>query len=286
MPRPRLVQSIGIDGFVATDHDSWEMAETLQIAFELKARVAGKEITSRTVGLSLFNRFNHEVEHFIAGSERGVSLDEAHVSVEDGSYRLVVMLPALIAATVEPDMGRLQAEDSLDQIDARRAKIVRGWQERARREDGYQVRIESLQSALQPVRISRETDYHAADQDRWVAVERYVLGRVVDIGGSTEANVHLVLEDTGKRIKATSTEEYLRDQRENYLYHKVQLQIAAHENIQTGELRDVRLLAFVGEGPSYDERELEALIEKGTRAWSDVPDSAAWVREQRGSFDE
>ena len=111
-------------------------------------------------------------------------------------------------------------------------------------------------------------------------MERYVLGRVVDIGGSTEANVHLVLEDTGKRIKATSTEEYLRDQRERTIcITKVQLQIAAHENIQTGELRDVRLLAFVGEGPSYDERELEALIEKGTRAWSDVPDSRSLGRE-------
>lgn len=36
------------------------------------------------------------------------------------------------------------------------------------------------------------------------------------------------------------------------------------------------------DGPSYDERELEELIEKGTRAWADLPDSVAWVREQRG----
>jgi len=43
------------------------MPETRQIAFELKARIAGEEITSRTVGLSVFNRFNHEVEHFISG---------------------------------------------------------------------------------------------------------------------------------------------------------------------------------------------------------------------------
>jgi hypothetical protein len=34
--------------------------------------------------------------------------------------------------------------------------------------------------------------------------------------------------------------------------------------------------------PSYDEKELEAFIEKGTKAWADVPDSVAWVREQRG----
>lgn len=37
--------------------------------------------------------------------------------------------------------------------------------------------------------------------------------------------------------------------------------------------------------PSYDEEELEAAIEKGTRAWADVPDSVAWVREARGHDD-
>ena len=38
--------------------------------------------------------------------------------------------------------------------------------------------------------------------------------------------------------------------------------------------------------PSYDEEELEAFIEKGSRAWADVPDAAAWVRELRGGPDE
>ena len=30
------------------------------------------------------------------------------------------------------------------------------------------------------------------------------------------------------------------------------------------------------------EQELEKLIEAGTKAWADVPDAAAWVRELRG----
>jgi hypothetical protein len=37
--------------------------------------------------------------------------------------------------------------------------------------------------------------------------------------------------------------------------------------------------------PSYDEKELEAFIEVGTRVWADVPDAGAWVREQRGGGD-
>lgn len=47
-----------------------------------------------------------------------------------------------------------------------------------------------------------------------------------------------------------------------------------------------KLIAFIGEGPSYNEDDLNTLIEKGTKAWADVPDSVVWVREQRGAYDE
>ena len=44
------------------------------------------------------------------------------------------------------------------------------------------------------------------------------------------------------------------------------------------ELREVRLISFIGEGPSYDDAELEAAIAKGTEAWANVPDSVVWLR--------
>jgi hypothetical protein len=34
--------------------------------------------------------------------------------------------------------------------------------------------------------------------------------------------------------------------------------------------------------PKYDQDELKEFIEEGTKAWADVPDAAAWVRELRG----
>ena len=262
------------------------MSKTNQIAFELKAKVEGREVGPANIGLSLFNRFNREVEHFITARQRTVSLDQARVTIEDGSYRLLVDLPEAVAAEVEPAVRLLQQEDALDRLDPHRAAIVQGWQRRARQEEGFQVSVSVARSGLKPVRISRDTDFHAADQDHWVAVEKYVLGRIVDIGGTTEANVHLVLDGSGQRIKAVSSEGYLRDQKQNYIYHRVQLQIAGEENLKTGGLKNVRLLAFVGEGPSYDEAELETLIEKGTEAWKGVEDLTAWVREQRGSYDD
>jgi len=126
------------------------------------------------------------------------------------------------------------------------------------------------------------TERHTPDQDEWVAVEKYVRGKVVDLGGSTMANVHLVLEATGGTLIAKSTPDYLHDQRQNYLYRTVQVRIAAEQNIRSGKLRNERLIEFVGEAPSYDPSDLNAFIEAGTRAWADIPDAVAWVREQRG----
>lgn len=262
------------------------MRESRKILFKLQARLDGHEITPATIGLAQFNRFNREVEEFVAGSGQRVVLDEVHVAIEDGSYGLAIFLSAAVAASVEPDIRRLERENSLSEIDARRAAVVRRWQERARSEQDYSVSIQSDSPRIRAVRVSRETDYHTPDQDEWVSTEKYVVGRVLEVGGSTRINVHLAMEDGGKPLIAASSEDYLRDLRQNYLYHRVQIHVAAQENIRTGELRDVKLLAFIGEGPSYDERELEAAIEKGTRAWADVPDSVAWVREQRGGYDE
>ena len=78
------------------------------------------------------------------------------------------------------------------------------------------------------------------------------------------------------------SENFLREQKENYLYRKVQIHVAAQENVKSGELREVRLISFVGKGPSYDEAELEAAIAKGTAAWASVPDSVAWLEDVRG----
>jgi hypothetical protein len=234
----------------------------------------------------LFNRFNSEVEAFLAGEQRRSSLDEVHLEIQEGSYRLLLTLPLVLASSLEPDLQKLHHEDALGDIDPKRAEIVKQWQKRARVSPGFYVAIDSPERAFSPIAISNDTDYRAPDEDDWVAVEKYVIGTIVDMGGTTAANVHLIYEDTGKRFVAASTESFLRDQKENYLYQKVQVHVSARENVKTGELRDIHLISFVGKGPSYDEAELDAAIEKGTRAWANVPDGVAWLNSVRGSVDE
>ena len=38
-----------------------------------------------------------------------------------------------------------------------------------------------------------------------------------------------------------------------------------------------------GDKPSVDEEALARMIERGTKAWSSVPDAGKWVEEQRGN---
>ena len=180
----------------------------------------------------------------------------------------------------------MERENSLGDVDPKRAAVVERWQKRARHNPDYLVGIESPERTFVPIQITKDTDYHTPDEDDWVAVEKYVVGTVVDMGGTTAANVHLVNEDTGRRLVAASSEDFLRDQRENFLYRKVQIHVSGQENVKTGELREVRLISFIGKGPSYDEAELETAIAKGTKAWAKVPDSVAWLNDMRGSENE
>jgi hypothetical protein len=254
-----------------------------QIAFRLRAKVKQAEITPATIGFSLFNQFNTEVEEFLVGSQRRMTLDEVRLEIQDGSYKLWLTLPVMLAAALAPDLHKLQKEGSLGEVDPKRAAVVERWQKRARENPDYVVSIESQEPEIATIQISKDTDYHTPDEDDWVAMEKYVVGRVVDMGGITAANVHLLQEDTGRKLVAASSENFLRDQKENYLYRRVQIHVAAQENVKTGELRDVHLISFIGKGPSYDEAELEATIAKGTKAWASVPDSVAWLRNVRGA---
>jgi hypothetical protein len=112
-------------------------------------------------------------------------------------------------------------------------------------------------------------------------VEKYLHGRIVDLGGKTKANVHLELEN-GNILKVESSQNLIAQEEHNLVYRQVLLHVTAEENLLTGALRNLRLLAFEAHQPSYDENEFNRMVERGTQAWAGVPDSAAWVETMRG----
>lgn len=257
------------------------MNQVEAIEFVMRGQVDGVEITPRTIGLSQFNEFNQQAEVFLAGSER-LALGEAHVEILEGSYRLRVLLPVIALAAVEPDLRLLAREDALGEIDSKRAEIVTRWQARSKAAETLTYEIRPGTAALPAVRISKASDYHVGEVSPWVAVEKYLLGTVVDMGGAQKANVHVRLEDTGRVVKIGASQGYLHDQQENRLYHKILVHVRAEQHHRTSDLRNLQMIGFVDYQPVYDEAALDRFAATGREAWRDVPDAAAWVREVRG----
>jgi hypothetical protein len=251
------------------------------LEFVLRDRVDGVEITPSTIGLSRFNEFNQQVQDFLAGSER-LKLDQVHVSVEPGSYKLVTLLSFAVVAAVEPDLQSLSRQDALGEIDPKRAEIVGKWQARSKGNADLSFAIRPIGFVAEPIEVSRATDYRVGEIEPWVKVEKYLFGTVLDMGGAHKANVHLRLDDSGQIVRIGSNQGYLKEQHENHLYHKVLVRVEADQHHRTGQVRNLRLLSFEDYEPGYDEAALDRFAAAGTSAWADVPDAAGWVRELRG----
>lgn len=202
--------------------------------------------------------------------------------IAQSSYVLRALLPAVILSSLEPDLKLLARQDVLGELDIKRAEVVQKWQARAKNNPdlSYEVRPEG--DALPKVRVSRETDYRVGEIVPWVAVEKYLFGQVVDMGGAQKANVHLKLDRGGKTLLVGASQGYLREQVENRLYHKALLYVRAEQHFRTGDLRNIQLISFVDYEPAYNEEALDRFTAKGAEAWADVPDAAQWVREVRG----
>lgn len=258
------------------------MSETTAIEFVLHGKVDGVAITPRTIGLSQFNEFNQQVEQFIAGSQK-LKLDEVHVEIRESSYLLKAILPAVVLSSLEPDLKLMARQDVLGELDYKRAEIVKKWQARTKSNPDvdYIVRPRGG-DALPEVRISRETDYRIGAIIPWVAVEKYLFGEIMDMGGTQRANIHLKLDRGGKTELIGASQGYLREQLENRLYHKALLHVRAEQHYRTGDLRNIQLIAFVDYQPTYNEEALDRFAATGQQAWADVPDAARWVRETRG----
>jgi hypothetical protein len=89
-------------------------------------------------------------------------------------------------------------------------------------------------------------------------------------------------DDPKEIIRIDASEEQIREQRENLVYHKAIARVRARQNPRTGELKDYRLLELRAFQPEVSEERLQTLFEKGAKAWAGVPDAAAWVEEMRG----
>ena len=172
------------------------MKETPSVEFVLRGKVGGVDISPRTIGLSQFNEFNVQVETFVSGSQR-LKLDEAHVEIREGSYVLRVLLPAVVLASLEPDLRLLAREDVLGELDFKRAEVLQKWQTRAKDDPGLSYEVRPRGDSLPRVRISHQTDYRIGEIVPWVAVEKYLFADLDSLKQeiAVQTSHHLTFEE-------------------------------------------------------------------------------------------
>ena len=125
------------------------------------------------------------------------------------------------------------------------------------------------------------SDFARHDNALWVTVEKYLQGQVTDLGGKTP-NLHLLLAD-GSSVKVATSQEQVLGEEQNLVYRSALLRVRAEQDIASRRLRNVRLIEFVHPQSHFDANAFNAMVEKGRKAWADVPNASAWVEEQRGA---
>lgn len=258
-------------------------APLVPFEFKLEDVVGGVALTPATVDLPTLRTFLEEIEALAKGDESAASLADSRVQVGEGSIRVRLSLPERLAENANADFARLAASGDLDQISPRRAKVIERWQSRARHSATRSYGIAAPEPFAKPLTISKESQFVHRGEASWVEVEKYLVGKVVDLGGKQDPNVHLVVEGTGESLRIGASEAQLVAEETNQLYRQRTLRIRAEQHLQSRALRNLRLLQFLPVSEEPDEAALAELWRKGGAAWKGVPSAARWVEELRGT---
>lgn len=250
-----------------------------ELSFAINDRIKDAQLSPARVPLMLLGEFQKDVREFLVGNGRDVDPAQVQISIEEGSLKFVA-IGLITATTLWGDLESLRHADALSRIDAKRAAVIERWQAAAKSNPSRRYVVASQDK--QPIFAVDNTTYYHQIDDIWVNVEKYLYGKIVDWGGKTKANVHLELQ-TGKTLTVETSQHLIAQEQQNLVYKQALLHVSAEENLVTGDLRNLRLLAFEHHQPIYDNDEFKQMVERGTQAWSSVENSSQWLESLRGN---
>lgn len=237
--------------------------------------VDGNPVSPAAVPLSLLKEFAKDAEDLIRGSE-AESTGPIVVSIDAGSLELNPI--SSVPDSFYRDIAFLESHTDVSAIDQKRGEVILRWQRNASKCPGRRYSMIDSKHGHAVV-ISKSTRYFERDASRWVRVRRRILGDVVSMGGATRSNIHIRTKDG--LVVVQSNNELLAEEKENHLYKKCLITIIGEENLDTGELRQVKLVRFEPYAPALREDITNRMRASGERAWGGV-DSVEWTRKNRG----
>ena len=255
-------------------------ANLTRIEFVLSGTVAGRPLTPETVDWPTLRGFLGEVEDFVKGDQSGQVFEDSHLTIEEGSLKIVFVLSALVTMNIHDDLTRLESNHDLSKISPRRAAVVEKWLRSIHRHEDWKYAL--LPEGKAPMMINRETNFENKEDHFWVPVEKYLTGIVSDLGGKGAPNVHLSIEGEDP-LTISASRELLKSEEKNWLYHYATLLVRGQQHLITRKYQKLVLVEFVKKARKIDDEVLSNLFVSGRSAWKNIGSAAEWVDEIRGN---
>lgn len=249
--------------------------------FKLEDLIGGRPLTADSTSVPLLREFLGEVETLLKGDDPQVSLAESEVKIESGSLKIVVFVESALAGSLSKDLEKLRETADLDEIGRRRGEIIEKWQKRASKNPTRRYGVATHSDFW--TEIKSDSPFSRKGERAWVEVEKHLTGKIYDWGGRSRTNLHLELAGTGQVVTVEATEEQIRREEKNYVYHTATVRVVGEQNLKTKHFRKLRLLELVTPPEPVVQDELQELWRKGEKAWKDVESASHWVEELRGN---
>lgn len=246
-------------------------------SFSLHGEFEGRPIAPENIDILTLNQFLGEVVDLLQGELDRGDLGRPAVTIETGSLRVTSLVSTVVASSLAADLSKFQGDLDLDSLSPKRAKVLQKWRSRSSSTQFYSIAFREGNSDV--LTINSETIFKHKQKDQWTKTEKYLRGKVVDLGGKNVANIHMVVPGVPGVVVVDASEDELRGA--DYLYKEVTLGVRGLEHIRTGELKDLRLTEVHPTPEKIDEEKLQELWSAGKDAWSDVKNSSTWVEEMR-----
>lgn len=248
----------------------------------LDGKVGDEPLTPRTYDVREVIETLQHAQDLLFGSDKK-DRPQLTYALEEGSVRHILTTVLAVVVGVTQQLELVRESGTLANLDATQAGALLWFQEMAARR-GYTCRLGTSERVEVLVIDGRSRLSPVVRQ--FVETELYFYGQIVDAGGKSRPNLHLLTAEYGLLTLAIPR-ELLAGYHGNPLYRTHAVRAIGKQDSMTGEINfdSVRVQSIeLHEYTHYDEEYISLLREKAARNWlGELPDPDGWLSNLRGN---
>lgn len=255
------------------------METTGYIEIRITGQKGGQPLTPQNFDIS-------EIQELIANFERivfpGGKKQRPVVAYEqhEGSVKARFITKSQVILGFAALLSPIQHNPGLEILELDTAKGIEAIQQYAETRN-YNVEISTSVTPNESLTINRDTNYRLA-ADALVDAEFFLYGEVSTVGGKKHPSVQIDTADYGI-LHLRTTRETIKSM-DNVVYSIIGVHARGKQSVRDFEIdtKSLELVNFLEYAPKKDRAYLNTLIERASKAWSDVTDPDSWLKDLRG----